>query len=264
MKILVIGDPHGNIEKIKKIPVKGVDLIILTGDLGKADLARKMAFENIERRKKGLPEKEFSSQQEKKAFMEAYLSSVKVVKYLSNFAPVYTIYGNVEHSNKETKEISKEIGLPLPYLTKTLSKMKNVKIINNKLVNFKGISIGGMNYFIDTNWVKEFKPSDYKKRMKSAKKGTDKAKKYLNKFGVVDILIHHQPPYGILDKVGNMAPKHWRGKHAGSKVILDYIKKKQPRYDFCGHIHEGEGMKNIGKTRVYNFGFCGWKIFDIN
>jgi predicted phosphodiesterase len=40
MKVLVIGDPHGNIEKIKTIPLKRVDLIILTGDLGKADLMR--------------------------------------------------------------------------------------------------------------------------------------------------------------------------------------------------------------------------------
>ena len=38
MKVLVIGDPHGVLPK--KIPRK-VDLILITGDLGKADLARK-------------------------------------------------------------------------------------------------------------------------------------------------------------------------------------------------------------------------------
>ena len=36
MKILAIGDPHGNLEKIKRIPVKNIDLILLTGDIGKA------------------------------------------------------------------------------------------------------------------------------------------------------------------------------------------------------------------------------------
>ncbi len=80
MKILAIGDPHGNLNKIKKIPVKNIDLILLTGDLGSANLMRKMAFENIERKKQGLPEKEYSPTQEKKSFMEAYTSTIKVTK----------------------------------------------------------------------------------------------------------------------------------------------------------------------------------------
>jgi len=40
MKILAIGDPHGDIKRIKEIPIKGIDLILITGDIGKADLAR--------------------------------------------------------------------------------------------------------------------------------------------------------------------------------------------------------------------------------
>ena len=51
MKILAIGDPHGDIGKVRKIPFREVDLILLTGDLGKADLVRKRAFENIDRKK---------------------------------------------------------------------------------------------------------------------------------------------------------------------------------------------------------------------
>jgi len=79
----------------------------------------------------------------------------------------------------------------------------------------------------------------------------------------VDILVCHQPPYGILDKVTNKAaPKHWLGLHAGSKVIFDYIKKQEPRYVFCGHIHEGEGRARIGKSEVYNLGVGGWKIVE--
>ena len=223
---------------------------------------RKMAFENIERQKKGLDEKEFSPTQRKRAFMEAYTSSMKVIKYLARFAPVYTIYGNVESSNAETRETSEEIGLPLPFLTDDLNEIENVRVINNRLANFNGIRIGGLQYFVDTNWVQDFKPKDYRKRMKKAKRQTDKAKKVLRWFGDVDILVHHQPPYGVLDRVGFMAPKHWRGKHAGSKLILDYIKRKQPRYAFCGHIHEGEGMKKIGRTEVYNLGVCGYKLFE--
>ncbi|MBI2672765.1 hypothetical protein HYX19_00745 [Candidatus Woesearchaeota archaeon] len=60
-----------------------------------------------------------------------------------------------------------------------------------------------------------------------------------------------------------MAPRHWHGKHAGSRLILDYIKRKQPKYSFCGHIHEAEGKKMIGKTQVYNLGVCGYKIVEL-
>lgn len=261
MKIIAIGDPHGDLGKIKKIPIKGVDLILLTGDLGSANLMRKMAFENIERKKHGLSEIKYPPQQRKKAFMEAYNSTIRIIKYLVKFAPVYIIYGNVESSNAETKKESKQIKLKLPFLTDDLSSMKNVKIINNKLIKFNKIKIGGLKYFVDTCWVKEFKPSDYSKKMKKAGKETKKVEKILKKFDYVDILLCHQPPYGILDKVNFPgAPKNWKNKHAGSQVILGYIKDKKPKYVFCGHIHEGEGMKKLGKTKIYNLGICGYKI----
>ncbi len=263
MKVLAIGDPHGDLEKVKRIPAKDVDLILLTGDLGSASLMRKMAFENVDRQKQGLEPKEFSPSQKKRAFMEAYTSSMKVVKYLARFAPVYTIYGNVESSNSETRKESKEIGLPLPFLTDDLKDIDGVRIINNRLANVEGIRIGGLQYFVDTNWVQDFKPKKYRERMKKAKKQTDKARNILRGFENVDVLVHHQPPYGFLDKVGPMAPKHWQGKHAGSKLILDYIKRAQPKYAFCGHIHEGEGMKRIGKTEVYNLGVCGYKLITL-
>jgi len=53
MKVLAIGDSHGSLEKVKSIPIKNIDLILLTGDLGSANLMRNMAFENVERQKKG-------------------------------------------------------------------------------------------------------------------------------------------------------------------------------------------------------------------
>jgi len=263
MKILAIGDTHGGLKKIMKIPKKDLDLILLTGDLGNANLARKMAFENVERLKKGLDEKEFSSQERKKAFMESYNSSIKVVNYLKKFAPVYTIFGNVESDNKETREYANKIGLELPFLSNRLNNMKDVKVINNRIANFNGVRIGGLKYFIDTSWVRVFKPNDYRESFESAKKETEKAKKVLKWFNNLDILVCHQPPYGILDKAGISAPKHWRGKHAGSKTILDYVKKYHPKFVFCGHMHEEEGKKKVGKSEVYNLGIAGYKIINL-
>ena len=237
-------------------------MILITGDLGKADLARKLAFENIERQKRGLPEIENTKKQNKDIHKKIYYSSMKVVKYLCKFAPIYLIYGNVEPESSRDKKDYRKLGVP--FLTDSLKKIKNVRVINNKIVKFKGLKIGGLHYFTDTSWVKEFKPSDYKERMNEAKKETIKARRILKKFKKADILICHQPPYRILDKVtAKFAPKHWRGKHAGSRVILNYLKKYKPRYVFCGHIHEGEGFKKIEKTEVYNLGIGGYKTINI-
>ncbi|MFA5020028.1 MAG: metallophosphoesterase [Candidatus Pacearchaeota archaeon] len=263
MKILAIGDPHGDLRAIRKIPLWNIDLILLTGDLGKASLAREMAFENIRRKQKGLPEKEYSPSVKKKAFMEAYDSSVKLVRYLSQHAPVYTIYGNVESTNPEIRKESKKIGLKLPFLTDRLNSMKGVRVINNRVANFNKVRIGGLQYFVDTNWVREFKPKDYRESLESSREQTDKAKKVLRGFGSLDILVCHQPPYGVLDKVtAKFAPEHWKGKHAGSKVILDYVRKYKPGYVLCGHIHEGEGSMQVGKTKVYNLGMGGYCIIE--
>jgi len=263
MKILAIGDPHGDLKTVKKISLKGIDLILLTGDLGSANIMRKMAFANIERKKQGLPEIKYSSKQEKIAFMEAYDSSMKVVKYLARFAPVFTVYGNVEDSNPETRRASKKIGLKLPFLTNDLNEINGVRVINNRIAIFNGIKVGGLEYFHDVNWVQEFKPSDFKKRMKNAKKSTSKAKRVFRNFKDIDILLCHQPPYGFLDKVtAKFAPKHGKGKHAGSKAILEYIKRQQPKYVLCGHIHEGEGKAKIGNTEVYNLGVCGYTVVE--
>lgn len=263
MKICAIGDPHGNLEKIRKIPMSGVDLILITGDLGRADILRKMAFENVERKRKGLSEIKHSAAQKRKGYLEAYTSSMRIITFLKQFAPVFTIFGNVESSRPRTRRNSNPED-SLPNLANDLNAMPNVRVINNRVANFKGTRIGGLEYFVDTNWVQEFKPFDYKQRLAEAKKQTEKARKVLQWFDNLDILVTHQPPYGILDKVSaEFAPKNWIGKHAGSKAILQYVKRKQPKYVFCGHIHEGLGKKSVGKTKVYNLGVADYKIVEL-
>lgn len=268
MRICVIGDPHGAIKKIKKIPLKSVDLILLTGDLGKADFARQFYFENVKRKNEGLPEKKYTSKESKKSHMEIHNSTINILKYLSKFAPVYTIQGNVGIPTKaESKKRDKKYGIKHPPTRELIQKMKKVHLVKNMARNIGELKIGFLEYFIDTSWVKEFKPKDYSKKMKKAKKETDKAKKTLERFGKsINILICHQPPYGYLDKVSGKygAPKQWQGKHAGSKAILNYVKKHKPKYVFCGHIHEGEGKKKIGNTEIYNLGVGSHKTILLN
>jgi Icc-related predicted phosphoesterase len=267
MKILAIGDPHGNINKIRKISKKGIDLVLITGDLGKADFARKFSFENFRRKKEGLPALEFTKSESKFVYNEIYDSTLDVLKYLSNSVPTYSILGNVGTNmirDAYVRKDEKKFKIKLPYLSKGIDKLNNFYYVKNVVRNINGLRVGFLEYFVDTNWVVDFKPSDYDKKLNKARKETDKAKRILNNFNNLDILVCHQPPYGYLDKVNNSsAPKGWNGKHAGSKTILDYIRKYQPKYVFCGHIHEGEGRAKIGKTEIYNLGVAGHKIIDL-
>lgn len=266
MKILGVGDPHGS-NKVKKIPLKGVDLILITGDIGKADFARRFYFENVERKKKGLPELEYSSQESKTTYMEIYNSSLNVLRHFSKHSPTYSILGNVGANmvkDSWVKKDEKKHGIKLPSFNKALSGLKNFHLVKNRLRRINSLRVGFLEFFTDTNWVRDFKPFDYRNELRDAKKQTDKAKKILKNFGKVDILVCHQPPYRVLDKMMNRkGPKSWYGKHAGSKVILNYIKRYQPKYVFCGHMHESAGMKKIGKTEVYNLGVANYKIIEI-
>jgi len=260
MKILVVGDPHGAIDNVKRIPIKGIDLILLTGDIGKADLARKRHFENIERKRQGLKELKEDAKYTRQVHDEIHNSTLEILKYLSKFAPVYSLQGNVGIPTvSDVKKDNEKYGIKLVSTKEKVDSMDDVELVKNRVRIIDGLRIGFLEYFVDTNWVRDFKPSDYQKKMKKAKKQTDKARGVLKRFGSLDVLVCHQPPYGYLDEVNGKfgAPKHWHGKHAGSEVILDYIQKHHPKYVFCGHIHEGKGKAKIGKTEVYNVGFNG-------
>jgi len=186
-----------------------------------------------------------SPSQSKKIHDEIHYSTLDIFKKLSRYAPVYSIQGNVGISTlSESKKYEKKYGLKHAPTMEVLNKLEKVNLVKNRLRIINGLRVGFLEYFVDTCWVREFKPSDYKRAMKKAKKESDRAKRVLNSFYDLDILVCHQPPYGILDKVNFPGvPEGWKGKHAGSKVILDYVKKFQPKYVFCGHIHEGEGKK---------------------
>jgi len=262
MRILGIGDPHGS-SKIKKINFKDVDVIFITGDIGKSDLMRKYAFKHIDNSKSWVYCEKPSLV--KKAYLEAFNSTIKILKFLSKKACVYFVYGNVEGDDASTRRLSRKLKIKLPILGDVVKKMKNVYLINNKKIRFKNLDIAGSSFFVEDVWVKIFAPEN-KKKIKEAKQETKKARKFFSKLKKVDILVCHQPPFGVLDKVNfPSAPKSWQGKHAGSKIILNYIKKKKPKLVLCGHIHEGLGKKKLGKTQVINLGCAGgYSIVDLD
>lgn len=70
-----------------------------------------------------------------------------------------------------------------------------------------------------------------------------------------DVLICHAPPLNTaLDRIRE-------GLHGGSRAVRDYVEKHQPRYFFCGHIHEAEGVViQMGATRAQNVGKRGYLL----
>lgn len=69
------------------------------------------------------------------------------------------------------------------------------------------------------------------------------------------IAICHAPPFGTpLDRITNL-------KHAGSRSMREFIQREQPRYFFCGHIHEAAGAQDkLGETSAMNVGKKGYLL----
>ncbi len=54
------------------------------------------------------------------------------------------------------------------------------------------------------------------------------------------------------------------GQHFGSQAIRDFIDLHQPRYFYCGHIHEAAGVHDtIGRTQAWNVGKRG-QVLDLD
>jgi hypothetical protein len=156
VKILVIGDPHGHLDYPVKI-LKESDLIILTGDVGKADFARKRFFENVERKKKGFEELEYTAKDEKFAVKEIYDSTLKVLKKFSKYAPTYFILGNVGTTMIKNSEMEKDewkYGIKLPRLKEGINSIDNCFLVRNRVRNLEGLRFGFLEYFNDKCWYK--------------------------------------------------------------------------------------------------------------
>ncbi len=67
--------------------------------------------------------------------------------------------------------------------------------------------------------------------------------------GDTDVVISHEPPFGILDFADEM--------HYGDGWLMDQLKQLQPRLHLFGHIHPQYGMKTVGLTTFVNSALLG-------
>lgn len=261
MKIVAIGDPHGDLQKIRKIPLHGVDLILLTGDLGQADVLRRRAMDYLSITDPSPAMRKSHAEGFRQAFMLYYDTSLEALRYLASHGPLFIVRGNADLSNYDIRKFSRTFGTSLPLLYQGILSVHGARLIDNRVAVFRGLRIGGVQFFTDLCWAEEFELAGIEKIRKRAVDDTRKVGRALERFGKVDILLSHIPPYGVLDKVdSDHIPQSWVGRHAGSKLVSDYIKHQQPRYAVCGHIHESAGREAVGHTDVYNLGSGGYKV----
>jgi len=226
MKILGLGDPHGRLPPNLKFIIhkNRPDIIICTGDFGEVK-RNPDGTGNVNSR--NLP---------------------KIIKELSSYGlPVLVLKGNMYLSRKTKKIFTDEI-----------NKYKNIHYKDTGKLNIRSEIF----LFFDMIYEEYLLPGIIPKNKTIRKKmrlNLRRGKKLYKMLGENknSILITHNPPYGYLDKIQS-------GKHVGSKIILNAIKKYQPKLVLCGHIHEAKGKAKIRKTEVYNLGCCGdYKIIEV-
>jgi Icc-related predicted phosphoesterase len=194
----------------------------------------------------------------KKLEEECFNSGLKIFSELNALGiKSYVIFGNTDFYKRDQYLESKKI-CPGNFDDK-IKRIKNLVLVDRKKANAKGIDILGHGGYVDvTDYIihpidKEKKKQkirlarykDYEKelfRLVSKKK----PKKHF-------IFLTHYTPYKIFDRVKlKGTPMH--NKHAGFEPYNKIIKKYQPLLCICGHMHEYQGMKKLGKTIVINPG----------
>ena len=121
---------------------------------------------------------------------------------------------------------------------KIFENMKNVAYLQDSSVEFEDLNIYGtpwQPFFFD--WAFNLYENDLEKKWALIPKNTD-------------ILIVHGPPHTYGDYAPR--PRGKGGEHTGSPSLLEKIKEIEPKLVVFGHIHEGRGEWDLGKTKLAN------------
>lgn len=257
MKILAIGDFHGKFpEKLKKLAKgKDIDLIVALGDYANADKIRKLIFRHWINK----PWYEVVGlKKARKMEKESFNSGLRVLKKLNSLGkPVYIIWGNTDFY-KDYRFHESPIIMPGYYENK-IKKMKNIILLDKKKKSIKGFSLIGHGGYLDiTEYIKHPHHEDKERQKNTLKRYNEderRLKKLFSKSKLKKDFIFsiHYTPYGYFDKlVSKKNPMD--GKHLGWLPYNRVIKKYHPKLVLCGHMHEYQGEKKLGKSLVINPG----------
>jgi len=226
MKILALGDPHGELPKNLNLIIKNnkIDVIVCIGEVFPI---------NRDKNHGGIADLKGGERTLDK------LCSFKI--------PVIFFKGNMFLSSWGRNYFR-------TFLKKYRNRYKNLYYKGLGVLRIKGIT------FVVFDMIYEEHSHRFLSKYFTDKDKNNSRLKRLNRLlhdNPDALFLSHAPPYNYLDKINS-------GKHVGSKILLKAIKKNKPKLVLCGHIHEAKGKAKIGKTTVYNLGSCGdYKIFNI-
>jgi len=267
MKLLVIGDLHGNKPLIH---FKDFDAIIAPGDFC-SDALRKYYFQVMNEKMKnpGLDVKWYELIGKKKAkqmLEKSFKDGRKILEFLNSFGvPVYLVPGNWDQTGYKDSKFKREKENHWLKLIKGLENLRDVHFRRRNLDGFDFIGYG----VASGPEIPQYKDSLKLYTKKELAKMRDD---YKNKKGRISrlfesarnpaIFMPHNIPFRTsLDKIINKnSPAN--GKHYGSVIAREIIEKYQPLLAIGGHMHEHFGKCKIGKTTVINAGF-GSKVNTI-
>jgi len=274
-KIFIVGDFHGEFSKelINKIGKEKPNFILSTGDFCGSDKAAKFYFKYIH----GKNFEEISERIKNHYYRlekDSFERGKKVVEKLKNFGiKTYSVHGNWD---------------PCPYPSDIFGERKddnfsfkkiqdrNFRFIDFSLINEGDFILigGGSSASPGIISKKIFKKNlkkqknikekilfvysffrailEYRRREVALTKIFSKAKKIKKKIKKPIIFLTHNCPYGT--KIDIVKKGVAKGEHKGSFLEKEIIKKFQPDFVFCGHIHEGFGKTKLGKTKIINPG----------
>lgn len=262
MKILVLGDIHGNLNKLKKeIPKHEFDFVMGVGDYAGIEEWRsyiKYCFNsktsNMEEKAKLKSPQEFYGKKKFKELLKKdYEAGKSVLSFFDSLKkPGFFVFGNGDDEWYDVFFIkrlkSKKRNLNF------LKKIKNVKNINYGIGKYKGITFFGFGGYLDSTANNKSRDKVWQdavdKRMKVAEK---KFNSLLKKVKGKSIFIFHYPPRGILDIIKDKK-NPFMGKHVGIDFYREGVLKKKPSLVLCGHMEEYQGKKKLGSSLVVNPG----------
>ena len=93
------------------------------------------------------------------------------------------------------------------------------------------VTVENLTFYGVPMFMEEVLSGEYAGRIKSIPAGTD-------------VLVTHQPPYGILDAAGE--------NHYGNADLLRAVRELRPKCHLFGHVHDAYGMERIRTTIFVN------------
>lgn len=270
MKILVVGDIHGEIKKLEeKIPKHKFDFVIGIGDyagISDWDAYTQYIFRIKNRTEAKSPKEFFGKKRFQKLLKDDFKAGKNALIFLDKLGkPGFFVFGNGDdewYNYPFTKIFSARKSI-----VNFWKKLKNLKEMTYRIRRYKGISFLGFGGYLDVTANAPLRDKEWQRhvdiRHEMARKKMISMEKEIGK---KSIFILHYPPRGVFDIIKDKKNPYYGGS-TGIDFYRKAIIKKKPFLVLCGHMHEYQGKKKLGESLVVNPGEGSkgeFAIIDIN